>query len=197
MKTFEHAIALTGGIATGKSTVAGLLQERGFQIIDADKVAHTMLDMHADGIADLFGEEYIHEGRVDRKKLATIIFNQPENKSKLENFLHPIIKQEIERQSLALEKKQSPYIVDIPLFFETKNYDITPVALVYAPLKIQRQRLMDRDGFSKEQADARINSQMSIELKKSLSDFVIDNTQDHLYLQEEVDRLIGYIKERF
>ncbi len=195
MKTFEHAIALTGGIATGKSTVSQLLLKEGFDIIDADKVAHTMLDMHADGIADLFGEEYVEEGRVNRKKLGSIIFNNPENRTKLESFLHPLIHAEIARQSQALEKKKKPYIVDIPLFFETKNYDIEKVALVYAPLKMQRERLIKRDGFSVEEANSRIDSQISIELKKEKSSFIIDNSQDLDHLQDEVERFVAYLKD--
>jgi dephospho-CoA kinase len=194
MKTFEHAVALTGGIATGKSTVSQLLLKEGFDIIDADKVAHTMLDMHADGIVELFGETYLEEGRVNRKKLGSIIFNNLENRKKLESFLHPLIYAEIARQSQALEKKKKPYIVDIPLFFETKNYDIKKVALVYAPLKMQRERLIKRDGFSVEEANSRIDSQISIELKKEKSAFVIDNSQDLDHLQDEVERFITYLK---
>ena len=194
MKTFKHAIALTGGIATGKSTVSAMLLEKGFSIIDADKVAHLMLDMHADGIVEMFGEEYVKEGQVDRKKLGAIIFNNPENRTKLEGFLHPLIRAEIERQSQALEKKQTSYIVDIPLFFETKSYEIKEVVLVYAPLKIQRERLMKRDGFSQEEANNRINAQMSIEVKKAGSSFIIDNSKDVKHLEDEVLRFEDYLK---
>ncbi len=193
---FKHAIVLTGGIATGKSTVSKLLEKEGFNIIDADKVAHGILDENAEGIAMLFGEEYVKEGSVDRKALGTIIFSDPKNREKLENFLHPLIKKEIENQSAVYEKHNMPYIIDIPLFFETKNYDIDEVALVYAPLKIQRERLIKRDGFSAEEVNNRINAQISIELKKAKSSYVIDNTKDIKDLEDEVKRFVDYIKER-
>ena len=193
---YKHAIVLTGGIATGKSTVAELLKKEGFNIIDADKVAHSMLDINADGIATLFGSKYVKEGQVDRKSLGYLIFSEPKNREKLENFLHPLIKEEIESQSMVFEKHKMPYIIDIPLFFETKNYDIDEVALVYAPLKVQRERLIHRDGFSVEEANNRINAQISIELKKAGSSFVIDNSKDIGHLETEVERFITYIRSK-
>ena len=193
---FKHAIVLTGGIATGKSTVSKLLEKEGFNIIDADKVAHGILDENAEGIAMLFGNAYVKEGRVDRKALGTIIFAYMKNREKLENFLHPLIKKEIEKQSAVFEKHKMPYIIDIPLFFETKNYDIDEVALVYAPLKTQRERLIKRDGFSVEEANNRINAQISIELKKAKSSYVIDNTKDIGDLEDEVKRFIAYVRKK-
>ncbi len=193
---YRHAIVLTGGIATGKSTVVTLLAKQDFNIIDADKVAHSMLDLNAEGIAMLFGEEYVNEGVVNRKALGSIIFSDEQNRKKLENFLHPLIKEEIEKQSAVFDKHQIPYIIDIPLFFETKNYDIDEVALVYAPLKVQRERLIERDGFALEEANNRINAQISIELKKAKSTFVIDNSKDLQHLEKEVKRFIYYIKNR-
>ena len=193
---YKYAIVLTGGIATGKSTVSKLLEKEGFNIIDADKVAHGILDLNAEGIATLFGSEHIKEGQVDRKSLGAIIFKEPKNREKLENFLHPLIKEEIENQSRVFEKHMMPYFIDIPLFFETKNYDIDEVALVYAPLKTQRERLMQRDGFSVEEANNRINAQISIELKKSQSSFVIDNSKDMKHLEKEVEKFITYIRSK-
>ncbi len=192
---YRHAIVLTGGIATGKSTVAKMLVKEGFNLIDADKVAHGVLDENVEKIAMLFGDDVIKEGSVDRKALGNIIFNAPKNRQKLENLLHPLIKEEIEVQSAVFEKHHMPYIIDIPLFFETKNYDIDEVALVYAPLKLQRERLIKRNGFSKEEADMRLNAQISIELKKAQSTFVIDNSKDIKHLEAEVKRLITHIKE--
>ena len=193
---YKYAIVLTGGISTGKSTVSKLLEKEGFNIIDADKVAHGILDLNAEGIATLFGSEHIKEGQVDRKSLGAIIFKEPKNREKLENFLHPLIKEEIENQSRVFEKHMMPYFIDIPLFFETKNYDIDEVVLVYAPLKSQRERLMQRDGFSVEEANNRINAQISIELKKSQSSFVIDNSKDMKHLEKEVEKFITYIRSK-
>ena len=193
---YKHAIVLTGGIATGKSTASKLLESKGFNIIDADKVAHSMLDLNAEGIITLFGSEYVKEGSVDRKALGSIIFSDVKNRQKLENFLHPLIKEEIESQSAVFEKHKMPYLIDIPLFFETKNYAIDEVALVYTPLKTQRERLMARDDFSHEEANNRLNAQISIELKKAGSSFVIDNSKDLDHLETEVEKFITYIKNR-
>jgi len=154
-----------------------------------------VLDENAEGIIALFGSDYVKEGSVDRKALGSIIFSNPKNREKLENFLHPLIKEEIENQSAVFEKYQMPYIIDIPLFFETKNYDIEKVALVYAPLKVQRERLIARNGFSIEEANNRLNAQISIELKKSQSTFIIDNSKDLEHLENEVKKFILYIKE--
>ncbi|MBI3873901.1 MAG: dephospho-CoA kinase, partial [Arcobacter sp.] len=89
---FKNAIVLTGGIATGKSTVANLFKLYGFLTIDADVIAHKLLDLHSGKIAELFGNEYIENGKVLRKKLGTLIFNNQKEKQKLENFIHPLIK---------------------------------------------------------------------------------------------------------
>jgi len=193
---FKHAIVLTGGIATGKSTVSKHLEKTGFNIIDADQVAHAMLDLQAEEIAKMFGNAFVKEGLVDRKALGSIIFSDVSKRQELENFLHPLIKEEIESQSGVFEKHQMSYIIDIPLFFETKNYDINEVALVYAPLKIQRERLMARDGFNTEEANNRLNAQISIELKKAQSSFVIDNSKDFEHLESEVERFVTYIRSK-
>ncbi len=194
---YTYATVLTGGIATGKSTVAKMLEKEGFSIIDADKVAHSMLDLHAEDIAMLFGEGILKEGAIDRKALGNIVFSDAQARQKLENFLHPLIREEIESQASVFDAHKLPYIIDIPLFFETKSYDIKEVALVYAPLKIQRERLMARDGFSKEQADNRLNAQISIELKKAQSSYIIDNSQDMLFLEDEVAQFITHIRSKY
>ena len=115
--SFANAIALTGGIATGKSSVCSLLQLYGFQIIDADKVAHQILDQQSAQIATLFGDAYIKESKVDRKKLGSLVFTDKQERQKLENLLHPLIKSEIQQHTAFCESKEVPYIVDIPLFF--------------------------------------------------------------------------------
>ena len=115
---FKYAIALTGGIATGKSTVASLFMLHGFLTIDADKIAHKLLDMHSDKIASMFGQEYVENGKVLRKELGKIIFTNEENKLKLESLLHPLIKDEIVKRSRLFESQDKPYFIDIPLFFD-------------------------------------------------------------------------------
>jgi dephospho-CoA kinase len=187
---YNYAIALTGGIATGKSTVANLLSLQGFRKIDADEIAHTILDNSTKEIADLFGDEYIVENRVDRKRLGSLVFGNIDAKKRLEELLHPKIKSKIEEEATKLEAYKKPYLIDIPLFFETKNYDIQNSLVVYTPKELQVSRCMDRDKLSKEEALARIESQMDIEEKKSLAKYVIDNSLDLKHLQLECEKFI-------
>lgn len=186
---FEYAVVLTGGIATGKSTVAQIFQGFGFEIIDADKVAHEILDLNANKIANFFGEEYVNEGSVQRKKLGALIFANPSEKKRLEALLHPLIYEEIERQSKALDQKQRPYLVDIPLFYETNRYPIQKVIVVYVSKAIQLERLMIRDQSDESAALERVQSQLSIEEKKEKATYLIDNQGDLKSLQLECDKV--------
>jgi len=194
---FANAIVLTGGIATGKSSVCSLLQLYGFKIIDADKIAHQKLDENSGKIAEAFGSEFISEGKVNRKKLGSVIFTDKKARLKLEQILHPLIKEEILTQSAFCEEKEIPYIVDIPLFYEKSNYDIDEVVVVYCTPEQQLQRLIDREGYTHEEAKDRINAQMPIDHKKEKASFVIDNTKNLKHLQKEVDRFIDYIKQKY
>lgn len=190
---FKNAIALTGGISTGKSTVCNLFTLHGFSIIDADKIAHRLLDENAHKIASLFGEQYVENGKVIRKELGKIIFSNEENKLKLEALLHPLIKEEVIKESEELEKQNKIYFVDIPLFFEKMRYPIPKSLLVYTPRDIQIQRLMLRDNINEDEAKLKISNQMDIEEKKSLSDMLIDNSKSLDHLKKEVERIIGEI----
>ena len=187
---FEYAVVLTGGIATGKSTVAELFLSEGFTLIDADKIAHSMLDRHHEDIKTLFGSEYIRNGQIDRKTLGGLIFSNPKEKLRLEKLLHPLIYAEIERLSIEEDKKKKIYIVDIPLFFESKGrYPIKKSIVVYTPQKIQLERLMKRDGSTNKEAQQRIDSQLNIEEKRNLSSYLIDNSKDLKNLQQECVRV--------
>ena len=187
--SFKHAIALTGGIATGKSTVTSLFMLHGFLTIDADKIAHKLLNINSSEIAKIFGAEYVEEGIVLRKKLGFLIFNNEEEKIKLEKFIHPLIKEAIIEEAKVFESQQKPYLIDIPLFFEKQHYNITKSIVVYTSKETQIERLMKRDNSTKEDALSRINNQMDIEEKKSLATYVIDNTKDLKNLQNEVERV--------
>jgi len=187
--SFKYAIALTGSIATGKSSVATIFKSYGFDIIDADMVAHKVLDDNYMKISDIFGKEYILDNRVDRKRLGTLIFSNKDAKKRLEHLLHPLIFKEIERLSIERDRLQRVYIIDIPLFFETNRYPISRVIVVYTPQEIQLQRLIDRDKLSKEEALKRVNSQIDIEEKKIRATYLIDNSKDLKFLQQECDRV--------
>ncbi len=190
---FKHAVALTGGIASGKSSACNLLKLYGLRIIDADAVAHEILDKEAGAVAKLFGGEYLEDGCVDRKALGRLVFSDPEAKKALEALLHPKIRDEIARQSERQDALGGPYIVDIPLFYETGSYPIDKVIVVYAPRAVQKARLMERENLSEAEADARLAAQMDIEEKRKRADWVIDNSGNLKQLQRETERIFDQI----
>ncbi len=195
---FKYAIALTGGIATGKSTVASLLGLSGLRIIDADTISHKILDQNAEWVKTHFGEEFITpRGKVDRPKLGKVVFSDSEKRKELEAFLHPLIREEIERQSEKQDSFKYPYLIDIPLFFESNAYDIKESVVVYAPADIQLERFMKRNGFSEEESRRRIASQMPIDEKKARATWVIDNSQNLKHLQNECAAFVEAIKAKY
>ena len=194
---FKYAIALTGGIATGKSSVSKIFEEKGFTVIDADTIAHQILNKAADEVVELFGREVLHKNGVDRKKLGAIVFNDQRERKRLESLLHPMIYNEILRLSQIEDKKKKPYLMDIPLFFETGRYNIRRVIVVYASQIQQLERGMKRDELSKEEMLRRISSQMDIEEKRKRATYLIDNSEDKTRLYQETQHVIDKIKKDF
>jgi len=194
---FRYAIALTGGIATGKSTVASLLALNGMRVIDADSISHEILDASSDWVRKTFGDEFVNDSKVDRAKLGNLIFSNKEAKKKLEQFLHPKIRAEIEKKSIKQDSFKFPYLIDIPLFFENGGYDIKDSVVVYAPPEIQLERFMKRNGYSKEESLRRIESQMPIDEKKKRATWVIDNSKDLKHLQRECEEFVEKIKVKY
>ncbi len=195
---FKYAIALTGGIATGKSTVASLLGLSGLRIIDADAISHKILDENAAWVKAHFGEEFITpRGKVDRPELGKLVFADKAKKEELENFLHPLIREEIERQSEKQDGFKYPYLIDIPLFFESSAYDIEDSVVVYTPADVQLERFMKRNGFSEEESKRRIASQMPIDEKKARATWVIDNSLNLKHLQKECADFVDAIKAKY
>jgi dephospho-CoA kinase len=194
---FKYAIALTGGIATGKSTVASLLALNGMRVIDADTISHEILDASSEWVKETFGGEFVENGKVNRAKLGTLIFSDEKKKKTLEEFLHPKIRKEIENQSEKQDSFKFPYLIDIPLFFEKSGYDIKESVVVYTPSEIQLERFMKRNGYSKEESLRRINSQMPIEEKRKRATWVIDNSKDLKHLQRECEEFVEKIKEKY
>ncbi|MBD3789538.1 MAG: dephospho-CoA kinase [Campylobacterales bacterium] len=194
---FKYAIALTGGIATGKSSATIILSLYGFRFIDADKIAHQILDEQSFAIGEMFGKELVYEGKVDRKALGKIVFSDPVKRKELEAFLHPLIYEEIECQALIQEEFRKPYIIDIPLFFEGERYPIEKSLVIYTPKEEQLKRLMRRDGYDEAEARKRIDLQMDIELKRQKATYVIDNSGDLKQLQHECERVKEAILKDF
>jgi len=186
----KNAIVLTGGIASGKSTVSALMQLFGFRVIDADKIAHMVLDNSITQITNAFGEEYISNNRVNRKKLGSLIFANKDKRLELETILHPQIKEQILQEAQKQEVLSKPYLIDIPLFFEREGiYNINKVLVVYTPKETQLERLIKREGLSKDEALLRIEAQLPIENKKNMATYLIDNSKNLAHLQKECERV--------
>ena len=196
MQKFPNAYVITGSIASGKSTVVNLLKERGFSVIDADLIAHEQLEICKCEIVKAFGEQILDEtGRIDRKKLGAIVFNDPKKLKNLEQILHPKIKAEILSKALQLERLGQVYFVDIPLFFEKRERyaEFKNVAVIYAPKELLLSRLISRNRLSLNEAKARVELQMDIEQKREMAKFVIDNSNDRENLKLELEKFLKQI----
>ena len=174
---------LTGGIASGKSTISRFLSDAGAQVVDADNIAREVVKPGTpgyDAILAFFGRTILlPDGDIDRKRLGEIIFNHPDKKARLDAIVHPLV---FERSAemiaqIAAETPDAVVILDVPLLMETDmGRDLEEVIVVYAPETLQLERLMNRDGIDEQAAMARIRSQMPIEEKRKRATLVIDNS---------------------
>lgn len=175
---------LTGGIASGKSTVSRFLGEAGAIIIDADQIAREVVAVGTpahEAIVRTFGAGVLlSDGNIDRKQLGDIIFNDPEKKEALNAIVHPRIFERM-NEKIAEATAVDPdavVVLDIPLLFETgSKRPLSEIIVVYAPESVQLRRLMQRDQIDEKAAMARIRSQMPIEEKRRRATCVIDNTK--------------------
>ncbi len=192
-------IGLTGSIGTGKSTVANIFRELGAYVIDADEIVHNLWKRKdiKEKVKKLLGDVFDEKGDLDRKKVANIIFKNPEKKRILENIIHPEVFKEIQRFFREVEKKdpQAVAIAEVPLMIETGSYrDYDKVIVVYAPFEVQLERLLKR-GMDKEDAIRRIKSQMPIDEKVKYADIVIDNTGSIKDLKKQVIEVYKKLRE--
>lgn len=193
-------IGLTGGIATGKSTVSSILNEKGYIVIDADKIAREVVEVNKPAYNKIiggFGEEILNKDRtLNRKALGEIIFNDEISRKKLNEITHPYIFEAIKQNVDMLCRERELLFLDIPLLFEQYNlweeYEIKfhEIWLVYLQKNMQIDRLIDRDNISKEEALKRIESQMNMEYKKTRSSKIIDNSGDIEHLKKQIDELL-------
>ncbi|MEK3987588.1 dephospho-CoA kinase [Paenibacillus sp. FSL K6-3166] len=189
-------IGLTGGIASGKSTVSALLVSKGARLVDADVIAReVMLPGHEVLAAAVkqFGSEILSpDGTLNRGKLGDIVFQDPAALQALNNLTHPAIRREIKERmnSLEVEDPKKLTIVDIPLLFESGLENMFhEILVVYVPREVQIARLMERNGLSLEQAEARLNAQMDIEAKRNKADYIIDNSGELAHTEQQVSVL--------
>ncbi|HCT9090966.1 TPA: dephospho-CoA kinase [Staphylococcus aureus] len=196
-------IGLTGGIASGKSTVSELLSVFGFKVVDADKAAREAVKKGSKGLAqvrEVFGDEAIDEnGEMNRLYMGDLVFNHPEKRLELNAIIHPIVRDIMEEEKQEYLKQGYNVIMDIPLLFENElENTVDEVWVVYTSESIQMDRLMQRNNLSLEDAKARVYSQISIDKKSRMADHVIDNLGDKLELKQNLERLLeeeGYIEK--
>ncbi|UVI99304.1 dephospho-CoA kinase [Staphylococcus aureus] len=196
-------IGLTGGIASGKSTVSELLSVFGFKVVDADKAAREAVKKGSKGLAqvrEVFGDDAIDEnGEMNRRYMGDLVFNHPEKRLELNAIIHPIVRDIMEEEKQEYLKQGYNVIMDIPLLFENElENTVDEVWVVYTSESIQMDRLMQRNNLSLEDAKARVYSQISIDKKSRMADHVIDNLGDKLELKQNLERLLeeeGYIEK--
>ncbi|HCW0006324.1 TPA: dephospho-CoA kinase [Staphylococcus aureus] len=196
-------IGLTGGIASGKSTVSELLSVFGFKVVDADKAAREAVKKGSKGLAqvrEVFGDEAIDEnGEMNRRYMGDLVFNHPEKRLELNAIIHPIVRDIMEEEKQEYLKQGYNVIMDIPLLFENElENTVDEVWVVYTSESIQMDRLMQRNNLSLEDAKARVYSQISIDKKSRMADHVIGNLGDKLELKQNLERLLeeeGYIEK--
>jgi dephospho-CoA kinase len=171
-------IGLTGGIATGKTTMGFVFKKLGAHVICCDTIAHNALRKNSGTykkIVRTFGEKVLkNKKKIDRARLGSIVFSNGQQRKKLENIIHPYV---FERLAETIKRKRGIIIIDVPLLFETgfeKNVDLTIV--VCCSQREQINRLLKRNMLKKEDARARIAAQMPLREKKKKADFIIENT---------------------
>ncbi|XP_028775930.1 dephospho-CoA kinase [Neltuma alba] len=189
-------VGLTGGISSGKSTVSNLFKSNGIPVVDADVVARAALNKGTGGwkkVVAAFGQEILLEnGEVNRPRLGQIVFSDPDKRQLLNRLLAPYISSGIFWEIVKLWMKGHEIIVlDVPLLFEAKMDKLTkPTIVVWVDPETQIQRLMARDGTSEEDARNRMSSQMSLDVKRTKADIVIDNTGSLDDLNEKFQKVL-------
>jgi dephospho-CoA kinase len=174
-------IGITGGIASGKSSVSLYIQELGFTIVDADVASRAVVEPGEEAyhqVVKAFGEDILLvDGNIDRVKLGSIIFHDQEKRLLLNCIVHPAVRNWMRlKTEKALAGGEETVFMDIPLLFESKlTFMVEKTLLVYVDERVQLERLMNRNGLSETDALARIHSQMPLADKKVLADAVIDN----------------------
>jgi len=192
-------LGVTGGIASGKTTVARMLEELGAPMIDFDGLSRLVVEPGKpawNDIAAYFGEQVLLEDKtLDRKKLAEIVFRDPEKRKKLEGFTHPRIYEEFFRLVKEFAQKDPKVIIQviIPLLIEANlQYLFHKLLLVYVPPEVQIHRLMERDHISREMAENILAAQLPIDGKKAYADFIVDNSRS----LEETKRQVGEVWQK-
>ncbi|WP_349924966.1 dephospho-CoA kinase [Bacillus altitudinis] len=190
-------IGLTGGIASGKSTVSQMIKEKGIRVVDADIIAKEAVSKGAPAlhqIVQTFGEEVLlPNGELNRQQLGAIIFSDEEKRKKLNAIVHPEVRKEMLKQRDEGVSNQETFVVlDIPLLFESKLEGLVDrIIVVYTTPELQLSRLMNRNDLSEEEALNRIHSQQPLEEKCQKADRVIENTKDLAFIRKQLENILN------
>ena len=185
--------AITGNIASGKTSVEEILSEHNYPVLDTDKVCHKLL-FELDEIKNEFKNFDVFDanGEISREKLGHLVFDNEKLKQKLENILYPVVRIEIEK-FFKKNKNRKAAFAAVPLLFEAKMESLfDKILFIYCDDKIRLKRLMERNNYDKTYAQKRLDSQMEQSLKISKSDIIINNNSDKTALRQEVE---AFIKE--
>ncbi len=190
-------IGLTGGIASGKSTVSQMIKEKGIRVVDADVIAKEAVSKGSAAlhqIVQTFGEEVLlPNGELNRQQLGAIIFSDEEKRKKLNAIVHPEVRKEMLKQRDEGVSNQETFVVlDIPLLFESKLEGLVDrIIVVYTTPDLQLSRLMNRNDLSEEEALKRIHSQQPLEEKCQKADRVIENTKDLAFIRKQLENILN------
>ena len=189
-------IGVTGGIASGKSSVSRWLISKGYPVIDADIAARKVVEpgMPAlEEIKEAFGQDICFpDGMLDRKKLGSVVFSDSDKLQVLNRIVHPAVRKwMIEETEKAFQQGAALVFMDIPLLYESKlTRMVEKVILVYVKPEVQLIRLMERDRFTEEEALARIRAQMPIDDKRELADYIVDNNGEFTETEEQLVEIL-------
>ncbi|CVM34599.1 dephospho-CoA kinase [Bacillus altitudinis] len=190
-------IGLTGGIASGKSTVSQMIKEKGIRVVDADIIAKEAVSKGSAAlhqIVQTFGEEVLlPNGELNRQQLGAIIFSDEEKRKKLNAIVHPEVRKEmLEQRDEGVSNNETFVVLDIPLLFESKLEGLVDrIIVVYTTPELQLSRLMNRNDLSEEEALNRIHSQQPLEEKCQKADRVIENTKDLAFMRKQLENILN------
>jgi dephospho-CoA kinase len=193
-------IGLTGGIASGKTTAAAILRRLGAAVIDADELSREVVRPGQEAwkeIVGAFGSLVLQQDKtLDRKKLRSIVFDDPAARKKLEAIIHPKVRALAEKKIRELEAAGNEIIVyEVPLLFEGQLQRwVRPVIMIACDIATQKQRLKERDGLTDEKAQQHLDAQMSLEEKRRLADYVVENNGSLNDLERQVKAVLERIK---
>jgi dephospho-CoA kinase len=174
-------VGLTGGVGSGKSTVAAMLRELGAEVVDADEATHAVYEPGSpgyDAVVREFGPDFVRDGGIDRSRLGDLVFRDADARRRLNAIVHPLVREWMaKRTAAAVEQGADVVVQDVPLLFENSLEKLfSSVVLVYVPEELQVVRLVAGRGFTPERARAVIAAQMPIEAKRGLAQHVINNS---------------------